>query len=89
MPTKFQEKVYSVVKRIPEGETITYKQIAKKLKTSPRAVGQTLKKNKDYKNIPCHRVICSDGNIGGYNRGIKKKIQLLKKENIKIKNLLT
>lgn len=80
MITLFQKRVFAIVKKIPSGKTTTYKAIAKKLKTSPRAVGQALKKNKDYKNIPCHRVICSNGKIGGYNRGIKKKIELLKKE---------
>jgi O-6-methylguanine DNA methyltransferase len=50
-----------------------------------RAVGNILNKNRDLK-IPCHRVIRSDGKIGGYNRGIKKKIALLKKEGVKIKN---
>jgi len=80
MVTNFQKKVYSIVKKIPKGKTITYKEIAIKLKTSPRLVGQALKKNKDYKNVPCHRVICSNGKIGGYNRGIKKKRELLREE---------
>lgn len=78
--TSFQKKVYNVVGKIPKGKTATYKEIAEKLDTSPRAVGQALKRNKDYKNIPCHRVIKSDKTIGGYNRGMKKKIELLKKE---------
>jgi len=82
--TSFQKKVYSIVRKIPKGKTTTYKQIAIKLKTSPRAVGQALKKNRDYKNIPCHRVIKSDGSLGGYNRGIKKKRKLLNKESVKI-----
>jgi len=79
MPTKFQQRVYALVKKIPRGKTTTYKAIAKKLKTSPRAVGQALNKNYNPK-IPCHRVIKSDNTPGGYNRGIKKKIELLKKE---------
>ena len=78
-PTPFQKRVYSIVKKIPKGKTISYGEIAKQLKTSPRAVGQALKKNYN-KKIPCHRVIKSDGTLGGYNRGIKKKILLLKKE---------
>lgn len=80
MVTEFQKKIFFIVKKISKGKTLTYKQIADKLQTSPRAVGQALKTNKDYKNIPCHRVIKSDGTVGGYNRGIKKKIELLKKE---------
>ncbi len=79
MPTPFQERVYREVKKIKKGEVRTYGFIAKKLKTSPRAVGQALKANKNPK-IPCHRVIKSDGSLGGYNRGIRKKKELLKKE---------
>ena len=79
----FQQKVYKIVKKIPRGKTMSYGEIAKQLKTSPRAVGQALKKNYD-KKIPCHRVIRSDGSLGGYNRGIKKKILILKKEGLKI-----
>ncbi len=83
----FTEKVYQVVKGIPVGQILTYQQIAKKIKEpqSARAVALVLSKNYD-SNIPCHRVIRSDGKIGGYNRGAKKKIELLKKEGINIKN---
>jgi O-6-methylguanine DNA methyltransferase len=79
----FQEKVLEVVKQIPKGKTITYKKVAE-LAGSPhawRAVGNILNKNKDPK-IPCHRVIRSDGKLGGYNRGKKKKRYLLKKEGV-------
>jgi len=88
MITNFQKKVYEIVKKIPKGKTTTYKVIAKKLKTSPRAVGQALKVNPYFPKVPCHRVICSNGKIGGFNgnnpKNIKKKIQLLKKEGVKI-----
>ncbi len=83
--TSFQKKVYEVVRKIPEGKVLTYKQVAK-LTGHPkayRAVGNILNKNKDPK-IPCHRVIRSDGQVGGYNQGAKKKIVLLKKEGIMI-----
>lgn len=83
----FQEKVYEIVKRIPRGEVLTYKKVAE-LAGRPkafRAVGNILNKNYDPK-IPCHRVVRSDGGIGGYNRGQKKKIELLKEEGILIKN---
>jgi O-6-methylguanine DNA methyltransferase len=79
--TPFQEKVYRVVKRIPRGEVLSYKQVAK-LAGRPRAfraVGNILNKNYD-KKIPCHRVVRSDGTIGGYNRGKRKKVELLTKE---------
>jgi methylated-DNA-[protein]-cysteine S-methyltransferase len=79
--TDFQKKVYAVVKRIPRGKTLTYKQVAK-LAGSPkafRAVGNVLNKNYD-PNIPCHRVVRSDGQTGGYNRGASKKAEILMKE---------
>ena len=77
----FKEKVYSIVKKIPKGEVLTYKEIAEKIGNpkSYRAVGNALNKNTS-KDIPCHRVIRSDGKIGGYNKGNFKKRQILKKE---------
>jgi len=77
----FSNKVYNVVKKIPRGKTLSYKQVAV-LAGSPqafRAVGNILNKNYDL-NIPCHRVIRSDGKLGGYNRGEKNKIKLLRQE---------
>lgn len=77
----FRERVFSIVKKIPKGQVLTYKQVAK-LAGSPlafRAVGNILHQNYS-KDIPCHRVIRSDGKIGGYNRGAKNKIAILKKE---------
>jgi methylated-DNA-[protein]-cysteine S-methyltransferase len=84
MPTAFQERVYAICRKIPKGQTMTYGEIAKILKSSPRAVGQALKKNPYAPIVPCHRVIHTNGNIGGY-AGIKnsqKKIKLLKHEGI-------
>lgn len=83
--SSFQKKVYEVLRKIPRGKVLTYKEVAK-LAGSPRAfrsVGNILNKNKD-KKIPCHRVIRSDGNVGGYNKGVDKKIFLLEKEGVKI-----
>ncbi len=79
--TKFQELVYALVKQIPKGKTLTYCEVAKKIGRpgSARAVGTALSKNFN-PAIPCHRVIRSDGKMGGYNRGVIKKIALLKKE---------
>lgn len=77
----FHNRVFAITKKIPKGSTLTYKQVAQKA-GSPhayRAVGNILNKNTD-PNIPCHRVIKSDGSAGGYNRGKKKKFQLLKRE---------
>ncbi len=83
----FKEKVLELTKKIPKGKVTTYKIIAEKLKTRAyRAVGTALHNNKRPITIPCHRVVNSDGFIGGYAKGIKQKIKLLKKEGINIKN---
>ena len=77
----FSEKVYAVVKKIPRGKTLTYKQVAERAgsRTAVRAVGNILNKNYD-PTIPCHRVVRSDGKPGGYNRGSKQKILILTQE---------
>ena len=80
-PSPFQAKVFAVVKKIPKGKTLTYKEVAQKIgsPTAYRAVGNALNKN-CFKDVPCHRVIRSDGKIGGFNRGPQNKIKILKKE---------
>lgn len=77
----FKEKVLEIVKKIPKGKILTYSEVALKAGSPKayRAVGNTLNKNYD-SSIPCHRVIRSDGKLGGYNRGVNKKRELLKKE---------
>ena len=77
----FSEKVKSVVRRIPRGKTLTYAEVARRAGNprAYRAVGNILNKNHDPKT-PCHRVIRSDGTTGGYNRGRKKKRELLLQE---------
>ena len=83
--TKFQERVYSILKKVPKGKVTTYKDISKVLgKKSYRAVGNALNKNPYSPQVPCHRVIKSNGEIGGFAFGTKKKIEMLKKEGIRI-----
>ena len=68
--TLFTQKVLAIVKKIPKGKMLTYKEVARRA-GSPRAfraVGSVLKTNFD-PTIPCHRVIRSDGSLGNYNRG--------------------
>ncbi|MEK7061711.1 MAG: MGMT family protein [Patescibacteria group bacterium] len=79
--TLFQSKVYDIVKKIPKGKVLTYKQVAEKIgnAVSYRAVGNALNKNKS-SQVPCHRVVRSDGKIGGYNKGTDLKLKLLKEE---------
>jgi len=77
----FSQKVFTIVKNIPKGKTLSYRDVAT-LAGSPkayRAVGNILNKNYN-PNIPCHRVIRSNGQTGGYNRGATKKIEILKSE---------
>ena len=78
--SKFKIKVLEIVKTIPRGKTITYKKVAEMAgnKKAFRAVGNILNKNYDPK-IPCHRLIKSNGKIGGYNRGVKKKDRVIEK----------
>ncbi len=77
----FKEKVLKIVSEIPRGKVLSYKEVAKKAESPKayRAVGNILSKNYDSK-IPCHRIIKSNDESGGYNRGVKNKIKLLKKE---------
>jgi methylated-DNA-[protein]-cysteine S-methyltransferase len=84
----FNECCYNLLKKIPKGKVTTYKSIAEALNTKAyRAVGNAMNKNPHNTNIfPCHRVIKSNGEIGGYAKGTRAKIQRLKKEGIEIKN---
>jgi len=79
----FSDKVLNIVSKIPCGEIITYKEVARLAGScnAYRAVGNILNENYDSK-IPCHRVIRSDGTPGGYNRGRARKITILKKEGV-------
>jgi ribonuclease HII len=81
----FSEKVYYLVSQIPRGQVVTYQELAQKIgqPRAYRAVGNVLNKNTN-PQIPCHRVIRSDGRLGGYSRGSKIKERLLKREGIKI-----
>jgi len=82
----FNKKVYGLCRKIPKGKISTYKILSKKLNSKAyRAVGNALNKNKS-REVPCHRVIKSSGKIGGFAKGTKTKIKLLKKEGIIIRN---
>lgn len=84
--TDFEFKVYKITSKIPKGQTMSYGAIARILHSSPRAVGQALKRNPFAPDVPCHRVINKDGSIGGF-AGVmnsRKKIKLLKSEGIAV-----
>lgn len=79
----FGKKVLGVVRKIPRGKVMTYKEVAQRAgsKRAYRAVGNILNRCGGMKkSVPCHRVVRSDGKIGGYRWGVKKKSQLLRQE---------
>jgi len=81
--TNFQKKIWRELQKIPYGKTKSYGQIAKKFNTSPRFVGNVCGLNKHLLVVPCHRVVRSDGTLGGFSSlgGIKLKKRLIKLEN--------
>ena len=86
--TPFQKKVYSLCRKIPKGRVSTYKEIGRAIGKRGqiyRAVGAALNKNPFAPKVPCHRVVNSDGRVGGFARGARKKIKLLEKEGVKVK----
>ncbi len=85
--TEFQKRVWELCKKVPAGRVTTYKEIAAAMESKAyRAVGNALNKNPYSPIVPCHRVIASDGKLGGFSKGLKKKRMLLRKEKIEITN---
>ena len=80
--------VYDLLAKIPSGKVVSYGDIAKALghPRSSRAIGRILAHNPNPIIVPCHRVVKSNGKIGGFAYGEKKKMDLLEKEGIKVKN---
>ena len=92
MPSKFAQKIYNQLRKVPKGRVTTYKHLAASVNSRAyRAVGSAMKNNPYAPQVPCHRVVSSDGSIGGYKgsktgKSIDEKIILLKKEGVKVKN---
>lgn len=83
----FNERCYSVLRKVPKGKVTTYKSIAKVLGTRAyRAVGNAMNKNPYAPLVPCHRVVKTNGDIGGFAHGSRKKISMLRKEGIEVNN---
>ncbi|MEK6845266.1 MAG: MGMT family protein [Nanoarchaeota archaeon] len=86
----FAEKVYALCQKIPRGKVTTYGAIARALHTKAyRAVGQALKCNPYAHGVPCHRVVRSDGSVGGFKgktegKEVEEKIKMLKKEGVRV-----
>jgi methylated-DNA-[protein]-cysteine S-methyltransferase len=85
---KIEEKIYCKLLEVTPGHITTYGDLAKaiNLKNGQRVVGQIMKKNPFPVIVPCHRVVKSDGTVGGYAYGTKRKKHMLSKEGLKINN---
>lgn len=84
--SQFQDLVYMATASIPRGKVSTYSNIAQKIGSprSARAVGNALNRNPFAPKVPCHRVVRSDGSVGGFAGGKGNKIKILKKEGVEI-----
>ena len=87
MVTVFQDKVYTILKKVPRGKVTTYKEIGNALGKDGnvyRAIGQALNKNPFAPAVPCHRVVCADGTLGGFAQGSSVKEKLLATEGVTV-----
>ncbi len=84
----FADWVYECLRRVPRGRVISHQDLAKAVGSpgAARAVGNALKANPDVPGTPCHRVVCSDGTIGGYQKGLNKKVALLRADGVKVEH---
>ncbi|MEK6859173.1 MAG: MGMT family protein [Nanoarchaeota archaeon] len=81
----FNERCYALLKKVPKGKVTTYKALARALHTKAyRAVGNAMNKNPYAPEVPCHRVINTNGSLGGFASGIEEKKRLLAEEGIEI-----
>ena len=83
----FYDKIYSKLKKVPKGKVTTYKELARSVNSRAyRAVGTAMNKNPYAPKVPCHRCINADGRVGKFATGTKRKIAMLKKEGVVVKN---
>jgi len=81
----FDERCYDLLLQIPKGKVTTYREIAHALGTKAyRAVGQAMNRNPNLVTVPCHRVVNSNGEVGGYAEGSARKIELLREEGVEV-----
>lgn len=85
---KKADEVYALLKKIPKGKVMTYKDIGEILGMHPRAVAIALRMNKDPVHIPCYKVVHADGRLGGYSceGGVRMKEKLLRRDGVIIKD---
>ena len=83
----FNERCYTILRKVPKGKITTYKALAKALNSKAyRAVGNAMNKNPHAPKVPCHRVVKTDGSVGGFASGTKNKIKMLKNEGVEVIN---
>lgn len=80
------KEMQKLLLKIPKGKVVSYKEIARKLGIHPRAAGRLVGSNPDGNRYPCYKVVNSDGKIGGYSKGVSRKMKMLKKDGIEIRN---
>ncbi len=80
----FSQRVWALTVRIPRGRVATYGDLAKKLRSGGRAVGHALHRNPYAPEVPCHRVVGTDGRLIGYAGGLAAKRRLLEQEGVKV-----
>lgn len=84
---KFNEKCYKVLRKVPKGKVTTYKEIARALDSKAyQAVGNAMNKNPYAPEVPCHRCVRSNGEVGGFASGTENKIKMLKREGVEVKD---
>jgi methylated-DNA-[protein]-cysteine S-methyltransferase len=82
----FYEKCYAILRKVPKGKVTTYREIAKALNSKAyQAVGSAMHNNPYSPQVPCHRVVNANGNLGGFYSGQKAKIKMLKEEGVEVK----
>lgn len=87
LDVSFNERVYNLLRTVPAGRVTTYAELAHAVGTKAyRAVGNAMNKNPYAPVVPCHRVVSSNGSLGGYAGGFAKKIALLKEEGVEVRN---
>ena len=88
MQKSFTDKCYELLAQIPPGRVTTYSEMARAAGNSKgaRAVGNAMAKNPNAPQVPCHRVVKSDGSLGGYAFGLARKVELLALEGVQVEN---
>jgi methylated-DNA-[protein]-cysteine S-methyltransferase len=80
------KEIYKILMAVPTGRVTTYKELGRASGHHPRTVGKLMNINPYAPRVPCHRVIMSDGSMGGFAGDVPAKIRLLEKEGVKVKN---